>query len=201
MTIALSGRRGDISHTTRCGLTGCARGHRARLERLPPLLHPLLDLAPPAAIGLVLEHRQEQLKRLGGGAVQVHLARIAQRQHRRIDVDLDRARRAGLRQELGPGKSGADHQQSVAAVHQVRARLRAEQADRAGDERQIVGKDRLAEQRLGDARAERLRDLRSTSSAASTAPAPIRIATFLPALSTSAALRRSASAGTSTGRE
>ena len=41
----------------------------------------------------------------------------------------------------------------------------------------------------------------TTSSAAPNAPAPIRIATFLPAFSTSAALRKSASDGTSAGRE
>ena len=58
------------------------------------------------------------------------------------------------------------------------------------------GSTDFAEQRLGDAGAERSRRPAMTSSAASAAPAPIRIATFSPALSTSAALRRSASAGT-----
>ena len=47
--------------------------------------------------------------------------------------------------------------------------LRAEQPDRAGDERQIVGKNRLAEQGLGDAGAQRSATA-MTSSAASARP-------------------------------
>ena len=42
-------------------------------------------------------------------------------------------------QELRVREARADHQQRVAVRHQVPARLRAEQADRAGDERQVVG--------------------------------------------------------------
>ena len=92
--------------------------------------------------------------------MEVHLARVAQREHRRIDVDLHRARGAVLRQELRPWEAGADHQQGVAAVHQVGARPRAEQADRAGDEGQVVGQEPiLPSKRLGDAGAQRLRDL------------------------------------------
>ena len=68
-------------------------------------------------------------------------------------------RLALLGQELRVREARADHQQRVAALHQVPARLRAEQADRAGDERQVVRQRRLAEQRLRDARAEQLRDL------------------------------------------
>ena len=55
-----------------------------------------------------------------------------------------------------------------------------EQADRAGDERQVVGHDRLAEQRLRDAGAEQSATA-ITSSAAPSAPAPTSIATFSPA--------------------
>ena len=62
-------------------------------------------------------------------------------------------------QELGVGEARADHQQRVAVLHQVPARLGAEQADRAGDEGQVVGQRRLAEQRLGDAGAEQVGDL------------------------------------------
>ena len=59
----------------------------------------------------------------------------------------------------GVGKARADHQQRVAVHHQVPARLGAEQADRPGDERQVVRDRGLAEQRLGDAGAEDLGDL------------------------------------------
>ena len=110
-------------------------------------------------VRLALEHRQQEPQRLLRGAVQIHFAWVAQREHRRVDVDLDGSRGAGLGQELRPGEAGADHQQRVAAVHQVGARLGPEQADAAGDERQVVGQHRLAEQSLGDAGTEHLGDL------------------------------------------
>ena len=66
---------------------------------------------------------------------------------------------AVLRQELRPWEAGADHQQCVAAVHQVGARPSAEQPDRTGNEGQVVGKNRLAEQGLGDAGSQPVRDL------------------------------------------
>ena len=57
------------------------------------------------------------------------------------------------------GKPAADHEQCVAAVHQVGARTSAEEPDRTGDEGQVVGKNRLAEQGLGDAGSQPFRDL------------------------------------------
>ena len=73
-------------------------------------------------------------------------------------IDLHAARLAFLRQEFRIGKARADHQQRVALRHQFVARLGAEQADRAGHPRQIVGQRGLAEQRLGGAGSEPIGD-------------------------------------------
>jgi hypothetical protein len=53
-------------------------------------------------------------------------------------------------------KAGAHNQQRVAVVHEVPARLRAEQTDRARYIGQVVRQTSLAEQGLGDAAAEPL---------------------------------------------
>ena len=57
-------------------------------------------------------------------------------------------------QELRPRETRPDYQQRVALVHHVGAWPGAEKSDCAGHERQIVGDHRLAQKRLGDARAE-----------------------------------------------
>ena len=93
-----------------------------------------------------------------GIAVEADVHRVAQRQHPRRQVDLDAARLALLGEELGVRKARADHQQRVASGHELVARPGAEQADRAGHERQIVGDDGLAEQRLRDAGSEHVGD-------------------------------------------
>ena len=108
----------------------------------------------------------------------------------RVEVDLHPARLAFLGQELGIREARAEHQEGVAFHHQVVARLGPEQADRAGDPRQVVGQRCLAEQRLGAAGAELVGD-RDDLVARALAPAPTSIATFLPLLSTSAARCRS----------
>ena len=59
---------------------------------------------------------------------------------------------------------------------------RAEQADRAGDERQVVGHDGPAEQRLRDAGAEPVARPRAPRRPRRARPGPTRIATFSPAL-------------------
>ena len=79
---------------------------------------------------------------------------IAQTEHARIDVDLDAAGLPRLGKKFGVGKAGADHQQGVAALHEIPARLRAQQADGAGAESMVIGHRRLAEQRLGYAGAQ-----------------------------------------------
>ena len=105
-----------------------------------------------------LEQRKQRLQRLLRVADEIDLHRIAQRQHVGGDVDLDAARLALLGQELRVGEARADHQERVAFGHQLVARLGAEEADRARHAGQVVGQRRLAEQRLRDAGAQRLRD-------------------------------------------
>src|SRR3546814_10843379 len=87
------------------------------------------------------------------------LGRITHADIARRQIDLHRARLTVLRQELGVWECRADHQKRVAAIHHPVARLGAEQADRAGDVRQVVRYRSLAEQRFGDTRAEQLADL------------------------------------------
>ena len=87
--------------------------------------------------------------------MQIDFGRISQREHRSLDIDLDGADSAVLRQEFGPRKAGPDHQQRVAALHQVPARLGAEQSDGAGDERKVVRKHVFAQKRLRDAGTEK----------------------------------------------
>jgi len=91
--------------------------------------------------------------------MKIDLDRIAQSEHRRVDIDLHRARLPVLGQKLRPGKTGADQQQCIAIAHHVGRGLGAEQPDRAGDERQIVGQHVLAEQGLGDPGADAVGDL------------------------------------------
>ena len=59
-----SGRRGESSQKTRCGLIGSASLMRARLQQLPPLGDARLDLLAPAAVRLALEQRQQRAQRL-----------------------------------------------------------------------------------------------------------------------------------------
>ena len=72
---------------------------------------------------------------------------------------LHPARLAGLGQPLGVRKRCADHEQRVAAVDHVGGGLRAQQADRAGDEGQVVWHRGAPVERLGDAGAEQVGDL------------------------------------------
>jgi hypothetical protein len=133
--------------------------HRPLLERLPPLGDVLLDALAPRPVLLALEQRPQQAQRRRAVTHEVHFHGIADRQHACVDVDLHAARAALRRQEFRVRKIRADHQQRVAAHHHPIRRPRAEQADRAGDEWQRVGDRRLAEERLGDARAQHVGDL------------------------------------------
>ena len=87
--------------------------------------------------------------------MQIDVDWIPQREHRGFDVDLNGAGGAVLGQEFRPGKAGPDHQQRVAILHKVPAWLGAEQADRAGDEGQVVRQHVLSEQRLRHASSEK----------------------------------------------
>ena len=114
-------------------------------------LRPLLDLARPGRIRLLLQQRQQRAQRRGAVANHVDFHRIAQAEPAAVDIDLDAARGARLGKKLAVGKRRADHQEGVATLHQIPARLGPEQSERAGDEGQIVRHRGLAEQRLGDA--------------------------------------------------
>ena len=131
-----------------------ARFMRALFERFPPVFGPAFDLLAPCAVLLLFEQRQQRAQGLGAIAHEIDFHRITQAQHVGLEVDLDAARRAFLRQEFRVGKARADHQQRVALGHHVVTRFGAEQADRARHPRQIVGQHGFAEQRLGDARTE-----------------------------------------------
>jgi hypothetical protein len=87
--------------------------------------------------------------------VQIDFCRISQRKHRSFDIDLDRADGTVLGQKFGPRKTGADHQQRIATLHEVPAWLGAEQSNGAGDERKVVRKHILAQQRFCDAGPEK----------------------------------------------
>ena len=147
-------RRQFPEHPLRVDRIGVGQG--ALLDHLPPVLDVLLDLQAPGAVLLALQVRDQGPERLGAVAGKVDLHRVADREHPAVEVDLDAARLALGRQKLGVGEARADHEQGVAAHHHVPARTRAEQADLAGDERQIVRDRGPAEQRLGDAGAQDL---------------------------------------------
>ena len=130
---------------------------------------------------------------------QADFHRIAQAEHLRLKINLHHPSQAFLGQELQMGKAGADHQQRVAIAHQLPASLGAAQTDRTSHPRQVVRQHRLAEQRLCYVCTRFFSATAMTSSVACRAPAPTRMATFLPSLGTSAAFRRSDSRGTTLG--
>ena len=129
---------------------------RALVHQLPPVGHVRLDLLAPGAIRLAREQRQQLTQRLLSVTDEPDLERIAHAEHARVDVDLDRLRLAHLGQELRVREARADHQQRVAALHQLPRRARAEQADRSRAAGHVVGHGRLAEQGLGDAGCEQV---------------------------------------------
>ena len=106
---------------------------------------------------------------------------------RAVEVDLHAARLPSSGRNSVYGKLEPTISSVSQLLHQLVARLGAEQADRAGDERQVVGQRRLAEQRLGDAGAEHARRPRSPRPSRAARPAPTSIATFSPAFRISAA--------------
>ena len=108
---------------------------------------------------LWLEERQQGPQRLGAIADELDLHRVAQAEHPRVDVNLDAPGLALLREELGVGEPGANHQQGVAAGHHVVAGRRPQPTDGAGDERQVVRQRGFAEEGLGHARTEDLSGL------------------------------------------
>src|SRR5438105_6811473 len=88
--------------------------------------------------------------------MQVHLARVAKRKHRSVDIDLHGPCLTFFRKELRPRKSAADDEECVALGHHVRARTRSKEADGAGHEGKVVFEHRFPEERFRDSSAELL---------------------------------------------
>ena len=111
------------------------------------------------SVPLAVKQGQEQLEASGGVAMQVHLARVTEREHRRR-----RCRSA----PPAPGRPSAGtppreiRVPTISSVSQPcimsELGLRPEQADGAGNEGKVVRQHRLSEQRLGDACAEQIGD-------------------------------------------
>src|SRR5207248_4487699 len=70
-----SGRRGDSSQNTRCGLMGLASS-MAFLEELPPLLNAFLDALAPGTVFPRFEIRDQSAQGFGAVAHQVDLGGI-----------------------------------------------------------------------------------------------------------------------------
>jgi hypothetical protein len=111
---------------------------RAIGHQVPPVLHRLLDPVTPRAVLLPLEQRQQHSQRFRRVADQLHLHRVPDADAPCVDVDLDSAGIAFARKELRVREARAHHQQRVAVRHQLPARPGAEEADRTGDEREVV---------------------------------------------------------------
>jgi hypothetical protein len=92
-------------------------------------------------------------------ADEVELVRIAHADHVRIGIDLHGAGLVVLGHELRVRKARPDREHRVAVLHELVAGPGAQQADRPGHERQVVGQDVLAEQRLGNTSPEQVGDL------------------------------------------
>ena len=158
VTIASSGSTCESSWTTRCGFIGSA----SIMARRSTMSHQSSTFA-----SIFSRQRRSSLRtRCGSSArsvsfaspISMHVRGVADADHVGLDVDLDAACLAFLRQELRVREARADHEQRVAALHHVVARDRAEEADRAGHERKVVGEDVLAEQCLGDSGTEEVGD-------------------------------------------
>ena len=141
------------------GIDRGGAAHRALLDHFPPVTDARLEPLAPRAVLLAPEQRRERAQRLGAVALQMDFHRVADAEHLAVDVDLHAARLALLGEEFRVREVRAHHEQRVAAHHQLVARARAEQADRTGDERQVVRQHGAAEQRLGDPGPENLGDL------------------------------------------
>ena len=165
----------------------------------PPVGRGALDLGAPLVAAARFQARQQRAQGERRIADQRRLHRVAQRQHRRVDVDLHAARGAFLGQELAIGEGGTHHQQRVAALHQYVGGLGAQKADLPRDEGQAVGQHALPSNALATPACRRSATA-TTSAAAFAAPAPISIATRSPRFRMSAARSRSCSLGTILGR-
>ena len=133
-------------------------------------------------------------ERASAVADQADLYGVAQSNTNRVDVELDRPRLSRLRVELDVRERGADHEKRVAVLDRFLRRLGSQQSDAAGGVGAVVGHARFAQQRLDDRRGKRFRKAAPVRRPLPRAPRPASMTTFLPALSSSAARRRSPAA-------
>ena len=145
-------------------------GHRGALHGGPPAGHVLFD-AVRARTGRVLRSSSgiSACSVRFGVADQVDLVGVAHPDPLAGAVDLHRAGLVEVGQELGVGEVGSDGEQRVAVAHQMPAGGGAQQPDRAGHPRQVVGQHVLAQQRLGRAGAQQVGDLGELGDAAARA--------------------------------
>ena len=154
-----AGARLENSLKIRIGLIGSASTVRLGVHHLPPVADLLTDVVLPGPVALALQQRDEAAQGRGRVADEVDLVGVPHPDLGAVDVDLDGAGLVELGHELGVGEAGPDGQQGVAAHHHLVAGAGAEQPDGPGHVGQLVGEDVLAEQRLGDTRAEQFGDL------------------------------------------
>jgi len=147
--IASSGSRGESSAKTCSGLIWVGGGGGAALHDLPPARDLALQILLPGPVALALQQRDQPLQGGLGITHEVLLVGVALPDEGPVQIDLDRPGLPELGHELGVGKVRADGQQRVAVHHQLITGPGAQQPDRPGDVRQLVGQHVLAEQRLG----------------------------------------------------
>src|SRR5665213_12381 len=131
----------------------------ALLHEFPPVLHAVLRLLEKFPLLLAIDHRQQCLQHRATIADQSDVDVEAQPDARRVDVDLDSLRLAGLRIKLHVRKAASRNEERVALRQRVLRRRGAQQPDSAGGELTVVGHHRLSQQRLDDWRTDLLREL------------------------------------------
>src|SRR5581483_1220454 len=144
------GGGGVIEECDHLGLEGLVSALGLLEQEIVPLAHALLCLFEEAAVGLVLDQRQQRREDAAAVADEANVGGVAQADARGVAVDLDAVGLTGLGEELDVGEAAAGDEQCVAALHGVLRRGRAQQADTAGGVRAVVGNDGLAQERLDD---------------------------------------------------
>jgi hypothetical protein len=140
-------------------IDGIGRVHRPLLEGLPPFGDVVLDVLAKPAVLLASQLRDEGSQGLLTIADEAYLHRVADREHSPVDVDLHAARLALGGKKFRVRKVRPDHEQGIAVVHHLPARLSAQEANGTRNEREVIGERGLAQQRLRDAGAEKLSNL------------------------------------------
>ena len=113
-----------------------------------PVTHARLCGREEAAILLVLQHRHQSGETRLDVADEPDLDGVAQADPLRVDVDLHAACLPRLRIVVDPGHGRAQDQDGVAFLHRLLRRQGAEMTDATRRVGTVVGKHRLAQQRL-----------------------------------------------------